>query len=214
MLDTFFGKKINQAREFTPEGIRMAVTYVKVAPCTVIQIKTPSTDGYWALQLGIDHKINTKVTKPLQGHLKKTGQGNFLPRFLREVRLQEDAEKELPYKIGDTLSVDSVFQVGDNVKVTGISKAKGFQGGVKRHNFKGGPRTHGQSDRERAPGSIGQTTTPGRVYKGKRMAGHMGGEQITIKGLKVLHLDKEKQLLTIKGLIPGIKTGLVTIQKQ
>lgn len=215
MLNTFFGKKLGQTQVFTDSGQRIAVTQVMATPCTVVQAKIDSKDGYLALQLGIDQKINQNITKPLKGHIKKTGQGNYLPRFLREIRLDTSADtKSTAFKAGDQITVDQVFQAGDMVKVTGISKAKGFQGGVRRHGFKGGPRTHGQSDRERAPGSIGQTTTPGRVYKGKRMAGRMGGKQITIRGLKIVKMDSASQLLSLKGLVPGLINGLIKIEKQ
>src|SRR5207247_7959997 len=133
------------------------------------------------------------------------------PYFLAEVRFPADAKVEALPKAGDMIQVTSVFEPGDIIDVTGISKGKGFAGGVKRHHFKGGPRTHGQSDRERAPGSIGQTTTPGRVYRGKRMAGRMGNDRVTVRGLEVVAIDSEKHMLTIKGLVPGaIKELLVT----
>ncbi len=215
MLDTFFGKKVNQSQIYIDNGNRIAVTNVFVAPCTVVQLKKGDKDGYWALQVGIDQRVSRNITLPLKGHLKKTGQGNYLPRFLREIRLRTwHGEENFPYKLGEQIGIEKVLQIGDLVKVTGTSKSKGFQGGVKRYGFKGGPRTHGQSDRERAPGSIGQTTTPGRVYKGKRMAGRMGGGNVTTIGLKVVQIDTEKHLLTLKGLIPGRVTGLIKIQKQ
>ncbi len=210
MLNVFYGKKLRQTQEFTESGKRIPVTEVETQPLTVVQIKNSQKEGYWALQVGFDHKTAKRTTKPLKGHLKKTGQGNFLPRFLREIRLSQEGE----FKVGDKITADQVFASGDLVKVTGVSKAKGFQGGVKRHGFKGGPRTHGQSDRERAPGSIGQTTTPGRVYKGKRMAGHMGNAQITVSGLKIVRVDLEKQRVYVAGLIPGGKNTVVTIQKE
>ncbi len=212
MLNTFFGKKTHQTHIFTEDGKRIPVTAVLATPCTVVQIKSEKADGYWALQLGFDNRTSKHVAKPLAGHLKKTGQGNYLPRFLREVRFAPDAE--VTYKVGEQITVDKVLKVGDIVKVTGVSKGKGFQGGVKRHHFAGGSRTHGQSDRERAPGSIGQTTTPGRVYRGKRMAGHMGHENITVKGLTVVGIDTEKQTILIKGLVPGTVYSPLIITKK
>jgi len=213
MIRGLLGKKVAQTQTFTTDGKRIPVTDIVAGPATVVQIKSIAKEGYWAVQLGFDHKTNKNTSQPIRGHLKKTGQGNFSPRFLREIKLVVTGE-EIPYKVGDQVTVDTIFQVGDAVKVTGTSKAKGFQGGVKRHGFAGGPRTHGQSDRERAPGSIGQTTTPGRVYRGKRMAGHTGGETVTISGLKIIEIDPHKQQVRVKGLIPGQLNSLVIIQKQ
>jgi len=216
MLNAILGQKLSQTQVFTSDGMRIPVTEIVTGPCSVVQIKNTKHDGYWALQLGFGSRKAKNTPKPIGGHLKKTGQGNFLPRFLREVRLDlpQNQDQELPFKVGEPVKVDQVLKVGDVVKVSGVTKAKGFQGGVKRHGFAGGPRTHGQSDRERAPGSIGQTTTPGRVYKGKRMAGHTGGVNFTVKGLKVVSIDPEKQLVQVKGLVPGRVKGLVLIQKQ
>jgi large subunit ribosomal protein L3 len=212
MLKTFFGTKMRPSRIFDKNGKQIPVTEVAVEPCSIVQIKTKAQDGYDAVQLGFAHQNPKKMTKPVIGHLKKIGQGTtYLPRFLQEVRL---AGGEEGLKVADKVTVDQVFQIGDRVKVTAISKSKGFQGGVKRHGFKGGPRTHGQSDRERAPGSIGQTTTPGRVYRGKRMAGRMGGEQVTITGLTVVAIDMTKNTMHISGLIPGNTNTPVIISKQ
>lgn len=215
MLQTLIGTKIQQTQMFTDAGVRIPVTDIATGN-TVVQIKTDKRDGYWAIQLGFGARKAKTTSKPLTGHLKKTGKGNLLPRFLREARVvsvKGEGEK-LPFAVEDMISAEQVFKVGDTVKVSGISKGKGFQGVVKRHGFRGGPRTHGQSDRERAPGSIGQTTTPGRVYKGKRMAGRMGGERVTIRGLKVIHVDPQKNVVRIKGLIPGRIHTLVIIEKQ
>lgn len=215
MLQTLIGTKIQQTQMFTDAGVRIPVTDIATGN-TVVQIKTDKRDGYWAIQLGFGTRKAKTTSKPLTGHLKKTGKGNLLPRFLREARtvsVKGEGEK-LPFAVGDMISAEQVFKVGDTVKVSGISKGKGFQGVVKRHGFRGGPRTHGQSDRERAPGSIGQTTTPGRVYKGKRMAGRMGGERVTVRGLKVIHVDSQKNVVRIKGLIPGRINTPVIIEKQ
>lgn len=210
MITTFFGKKITSHRVFTEAGKSIPVTEVLVTPGTVVQVKTSGKEGYDSLQVGFGWDLK-KADKPKTGHLKKTGQTEKLPRFLREI---EVAGEDLELKPTAQLTVDQVFKVGDQVKVTAIAKGKGFQGGVRRHGFRGGPRTHGQSDRERAPGSIGQTTTPGRVYKGKRMAGRMGGGQKTITGLKVTAIDLDHNQLQIKGLIPGPRGSLVMIRKQ
>lgn len=192
----------------------MPVTLIKAGPCFVVQVKTKDRDGYWSIQLGFDQRKEKSTTRPILGHLKKAGLKK-IPRFLREIRIKKEqkTDRKQQLKMGDIVKVSDVFKVGDKVSVTGISKGKGFAGVVKRWGFAGGPRTHGQSDRERAPGSIGQTTTPGRVFKGKKMAGRMGGKRVTVKGLKVLEVDKEKNLLVVKGLVPGPKGGLLTIKK-
>jgi large subunit ribosomal protein L3 len=191
------------------EGFKVPVTKVTAGPCVVTQIKDETRDGYWAIQLGYSLRKLKNTSKPLQGHLKSTIKEEKAPRFLREVKLEKEPEQ----KVGDIISVAEIFKPGDVVSVTGISKGKGFAGVVKRHGFHGGPRTHGQSDRERAPGSIGQTTTPGRVYKGKRMAGRMGGVQVTVKNLHIISVDPEKSEMEISGQIPGNSGSLITIKK-
>ena len=173
------------------------------------QVKDQDRDGYWAIQLGYSLRKLKNTSKPLQGHLKSTIKEEKAPRFLREVKL----DKEPVQKVGDEIKVSDIFNPGDVVSVTGISKGKGFAGVVKRHGFHGGPRTHGQSDRERAPGSIGQTTTPGRVYKGKRMAGRMGGVQVTVKNLHIISVNPETNEMEISGQIPGNSGSLITIKK-
>lgn len=188
-IQGILGKKITQSQRFNEAGKRIPVTVIEAGPCLVMQIKNQVKDGYQAVQLGFGK------TKP--------------PRFLKEVWLEE----ETTLKIGDAVNIQDVFNLGDTVKITGLSRGKGFTGVVKRHHFKGGPRTHGQSDRERAPGSIGQTTTPGRVYKGKRMAGRSGGQRATIKNLKVIEIDNENNKLVVSGLVPGAKNGFLTITK-
>jgi len=215
MLNVILGEKIDQTRRFTEKGKSIPVTLIKAGPCPVVQIKTKDDEGYWAIQLGFGSKKAKKTTKPILGHLKKAGLKKR-PRFLREIRVDEKEGKKLADEVkpGGEISVKDVFKVGDKIMVTGISKGKGFAGVVKRWGFAGGPRTHGQSDRERAPGSIGQTTTPGRVHKGKKMPGRMGNERVTIKGLKVIEIDEEKNLLVIKGLVPGAKKGLLMIKKE
>lgn len=215
MLDAFYGTKQKQTRIFTESGMSIPVTEISVMPGRIVQLKRQDKDGYNALQVGFNWH-EKKARKSLQGHLKQTGHGTtHQPRFLREIAVADfkKAENE-EFKINDEVKAEEVFQVGDKVKVTGVSKAKGFQGGVKRHGFHGGPKTHGQSDRHRAPGAIGAGTTPGRVYKGKRMAGRTGGDQVTVSGLTIVNIDPEKNTITVKGLIPGNKSKLVLIQKQ
>ncbi len=182
------------------------VTVLEVGPCYVTQIKTPETDGYAAVQLGFGEVSEKRLTKGVLGHLERA----HVPplRTLREFRVQPDELAE--FKLGQKLLVD-LFQEGDLVDVTGTSKGKGFQGGVKRHGFNRQPKTHGQSDRERAPGSAGAGSTPGRVYKGKRMPGHMGHQRVTVQNLKVMRVDPERNLLAVRGAVPGPKNGLVTI---
>lgn len=214
MINSILGSKQRMSATFS-EGARIPLTWVSATPCVVTQIKTQEQDGYWAIQLGTGTKKTKNTSKALQGHLKPSsakaseGQDKKSLRYLREIRL--DSEPEL--KVGDKVSLSDVLAIGDTVSVTGVSKGKGFAGAVKRWHFAGGSKTHGQSDRHRAPGSIGQGTTPGRVYKGKHMAGRMGSERKTIKNLKVVALDAEKNLVGIKGAIPGTVGSLVIISK-
>lgn len=208
MINTILGKKGVCSQTFV-QGFRIPVTKVEAGPCVVTQIKKVDIDGYWAIQLGFSIRKTKNTSKSLQGHLKGTKKGEKYPRFIKEIR----SEKEPEIKVGDVISASEIFNKGDVVAVTGISKGKGFAGVVKRHHFRGGPRTHGQSDRERAPGSIGQTTTPGRVYKGKRMAGRMGGEQVTIKNLHIINVNPESSEIEISGQIPGTIGSLVRIKK-
>lgn len=218
MINSILGTKITQSQAFTSDGKLIPVTSILTGPCVVVNIKLQDKDGYNALQLGLGARRIITVTKPQLGNLKKAGLEKNPPRFLKEVRLSLPAQAGDLSNLGDLkpgteIKAEEVFTAGDIVQVTGISKGKGFQGVVKRHHFKGGPRTHGQSDRERAPGAIGSTTTPGRVYKGKRMAGRMGNDQVTIKNLKVIEIDAEKNILTISGLVPGGRNALLIIKK-
>jgi len=204
-MNTLFGTKGTMSQTFI-EGFRIPVTKITLGPCVVTQIKNEKRDGYWAIQLGTGTKKQKNTSKALQGHLKET---KLNPRDIKEVRLASEPK----YKVGDIIKAGDVFHKGDVVSVAAVSKGKGFAGGVKRYGFRGGPKTHGQSDRHRAPGSIGQTTTPGRVYKGKKMAGRMGGEQITIKNLHIIEVDNEKNEVIVSGAIPG-RTGIfLTINK-
>src|SRR3989304_1294926 len=207
-MDTILASKGGMSQTFV-EGRRVPVTKVVAGPCVVTQIKKEYKDGYWAVQLGFGEKRIKNVTKPMQGHLRGVIKEQKAPRFLREIRL----ESEPTFKVGDIVSASEIFKVGDIIQVTGTSKGKGFAGVVKRYHFAGGPRTHGQSDRERAPGSIGSTTTPGRVLKGKRMAGRMGQDQITVKNLKVVSIDADKNEISLSGPIPGSRNSLVIITK-
>ncbi len=214
MLTGLIGKKITQTRIYTDEGRQIPVTHIKLGPCTIVQVRTIEKDGYSAVQIGFGDMREKSLNKPEKGHLTKTGKAEKdFPRFLREVDFTLKSDEEAPVS-GTEIAIDSIFTIGDIVKVTGVSKGKGFAGGVRRYGFAGGPKTHGQSDRHRAPGSIGSGTTPGRVYKGKRMAGRMGGETVTIRGLKVVAVDTATQIVTVKGVVPGNKNGLVVVQKQ
>ena len=202
MLQGFLGKKIGMTQIFREDGIVVPVTVVEAGPCVVTQVKTKETDGYDAVQLGFGEV--KRRNKPLSGHLKNSR----LSRYLREVFADDTSE----FEVGQTLAVD-IFEAGEKVDVIGTSKGRGFAGVMKRWNFKGGPRTHGQSDRMRAPGSIGGGTTPGRVYKGLKMGGHMGNRRITVKGLEIIEIDTERNLLMIKGGIPGATNSLVQIRR-
>ena len=202
MLQGFLGKKIGMTQIFREDGRVVPVTVIEAGPCVVTQVKTKETDGYEAVQLGFGEV--KRRNKPLSGHLKDSR----LCRFLREVAADNTSE----FEVGQTISVD-IFQAGEKVDIIGRSKGRGFAGVMKRWGFKGGPKTHGQSDRARAPGSIGGGTTPGKVYKGLKMAGHMGNRRITVKGLEVVEVDAERNLLLIKGGIPGATNSLVQIRR-
>jgi len=202
MVAGIIGRKLGMTQVFKEDGKMEAVTAVEAGPCVVIQVKTSDKDGYSAVQLGFG--AAKRLKSPEVGHLK--GLGEF--KVLREIRIAEDES----INIGDKLDV-SLFKVGDKIDVTGISKSKGYAGVIKRHGFHGGPKTHGQSDRHRAPGAIGSTTSPGRIWKGLRMSGHMGGEQVTVRGLEVRGADAERNILLVKGAIPGNAKGLLLIRK-
>lgn len=212
MLNTILGTKVGMSQAFV-DNTRVPVTVVSVKPNLVTQVLTKDKNGYWAVQLGAGEKKTKNVTKPLLGHLKKSqgsdAKAQKSPRYLKEVRLDSEPKE----KVGDTVKVSDIFAAGDIVAVTGISRSKGFAGGVKRWHFAGGPRTHGQSDRHRAPGSIGQGTDPGRVWKGKKMAGRMGGDTVTIKNLRVIAVDADKNELHLSGPVPGAPKSLLIIKK-
>jgi len=201
------GKKVGMTQVFDDRGEAIPVTVIEAGPCFVAQIKTVERDGYSAVQLGMDETKPKRLTQPQLKHLEKS---NLPPlRHLREVRVS--AEELDNFEEGQKVLVD-IFEEGEFVDVTGISKGRGFAGVVKRHGFRGGPKSHGQSDRLRAPGSIGACTTPGRVFKGKRMPGRMGGERVTAQGLKVVIVDAERNLLAVRGAVPGAKNGLLLIR--
>lgn len=191
------------------EGFRIPTTKVVAGPCVVTQIRQNKQNGKWSVQLGFGDKKIKHVTKALQGHLKGVIKENIAPRYLKEISLNEEPN----YKVGDTIKASDIFRLGDVVSVAGTSKGKGFAGGVKRWGFHGGPKTHGQSDRHRAPGSIGQTTTPGRVLKGKHMAGRMGNENVIIKNLHIISINPDSGEIEISGAIPGIPGGVVFVNK-
>ena len=204
MLNQIFTTKVKTSQEFV-NFKRTPVTILSVPKQTVINIRTEGKDKYEALQIAIYIK-NLKPNKPQLKTLKAAGLEK-LPRYTKEIRLTTPSD----LSTGTVLSFADVLSEGDTVKATGTSKGKGFAGVMKRHGFHGGPRTHGQSDRARAPGSIGRGTTPGRVVKGKKMAGRMGGDTVSVSGLKILHLDEGSNLVTLKGLIPGAINGLVRL---
>jgi large subunit ribosomal protein L3 len=201
-IEGIIGKKLGMTQVFTDAGKCKAVTAIEAGPCKIIQIKAKTNDGYNAAQLGFGQAKRLNAAE--KGHLKDNGQF----KHLREFRLN-NVEGLNP---GDIIDV-SQFKPGDKVDVIGISKGKGFAGVVKRHHFRGGPKTHGQSDRNRAPGSIGSTTSPGRVWKNMKMAGHMGDERVTSMNLEVHSADIARNLLLIEGAVPGAKNSLVMIRK-
>lgn len=211
MIKGILGRKIGMTQIFEANGTAAGVTVVQAGPCTVTQVRTPEKDGYHAVQVGFEEltgRQERKLTAPEKGHLRK----NKLPllRVLREMEV--GGEDAASHNVGDRVDV-TMFTVGEAVDVTGTSKGKGFAGVVKRHHFAGGPKTHGQSDRHRRAGSIGAGTTPGRVFKGMRMAGRMGNERVTVQNMRVLQVDPERNLLVLRGAVPGPTNGLVTVRK-
>jgi len=205
-MKSIFGQKIGMTRVFTEEGDSVGVTVVKVDPATVVRTRTVEKDGYNAVVLGFGEIREKLLTKPAKGQFAKRGMDP--KRNLREIRVDTD---EIP-EAGEVFGVD-IFKPGERVHVTGISRGHGFQGGVKRHGFKGGPKTHGQSDRLRAPGSIGQSSSPSRVFKGMRMAGHMGNKKVTVRNLTVMAVEPEQSLLILKGIVPGHKNSMLFVRK-
>ena len=201
------GKKVGMTQAFDDQDNLVVLTVVEAGPCPVVQIKGEAPDGYSALKVGFEEIPARRLSRPVQGVFKKAGVASC--RVLKEFRMADVSG----YSVGDSLEV-GIFEPGERVDVTGCSKGRGFQGGVKRHGFHGGPKTHGQSDRHRAPGSIGQSSYPSRVFKGMRMPGHMGAEQVTVKGVRVVKVDKERNLLFLRGAVPGGRGNTVVIQKR
>lgn len=202
MTQEIIGKKLGMSQVFGDDGKVAAITAIEAGPCTVTQVKTTAKDGYNAVQLGFGEAKQPKSFQ--RGHHQ--GAGQF--KYLREFRLDDTKEVE----VGQKIDVGQ-FKAGDLVDVTGVSKGKGFAGVVKRHHFAGGPKTHGQSDRHRAPGSIGASASPGRVFKGLRMAGHLGDRRVTARNLEVFQADPTRNLLLVKGAVPGGRNGLLLIKK-
>ncbi|MBE7030016.1 MAG: 50S ribosomal protein L3 [Ruminococcaceae bacterium] len=204
MQKAILGKKLGMTQIFTEDGLVIPVTVVEAGPVTVVQKKTVETDGYDAIQVGYTDAKEKHINKPLKGHYAKAG--TELKRVLREFRLENAAE----FNVGDVISVD-VFAEGDKIDVTGISKGKGFAGTVKRFGTHRGPMTHG-SGYHRGAGSMGACSTPSRVMKNKKLPGHMGVEQVTVQNLDVVKVDVEKNLILVKGAVPGPKGGMLTIK--
>jgi large subunit ribosomal protein L3 len=207
-MNTIFAYKQAMTQTWDKTGKRLPVVQVLCPPMLVTQVKTVENDGYLAVQVGFGERPGKYSTQSVLKHLKKKAT-DMVPRTLQEIRLTQPVE----LKVGETVNVSEVLSVGDLVAVSGVSKGRGFAGVVKRHGFSGGPRTHGQSDRERAPGAIGQGTSPGRIHKGKRMAGHYGVQQFTIKNLQVIKLDPSTGETWLSGPIPGYRGTLLTIKK-
>ncbi|MBK6680830.1 MAG: 50S ribosomal protein L3 [Ignavibacteriales bacterium] len=202
------GKKIGMSAIFDENGVRIPVTIIEAGPCVIAAVKSIETDGYNAIQLGYGQVREKNLTKPEIGHFKKN---NLTPvRHLREFRVDSVAE----YKVGDNLD-SGIFTVGEKIKVSGKSKGKGFQGVMKRHGFGGvGGTTHGQSDRLRAPGSIGSSSYPSRVFPGMKMAGRMGNDNVSVRNLQVIKIIAEKNIILVKGAVPGATNSIVELYKK
>jgi large subunit ribosomal protein L3 len=202
------GKKIGMTQVFDEQGNVIPVTVIQAGPCYVTQIRQQDRDGYIAVQLGFEETKPQRLTQGQLGHLRR----NNLPalKYLREFRIKANGS-DVDVEEGQEIKVD-VFEKGEYVDVVGTSKGRGFAGGIKRHGFKRQPKTHGQSDRERAPGSVGQRSFPGKTFKGQRMAGRYGGDRITIQNLEVVVIDTDRNLIAVRGSIPGSKDGLVIVK--
>jgi large subunit ribosomal protein L3 len=205
MVTAIIGKKIGMTQVFAEDGTAIAGTVIKAGPCVVVQRKTVTADGYESVQVGLVEERPARVSKPLMGHYKKAG----VPptRVRREVKLAKDADP----KAGEQILV-SIFSAGERVDVVGVSRGKGFQGVMKRHNFRGGAATHG-SMFHRAPGSIGASSFPSRVVKGMRAAGRMGADRVTVHNLKVVRVDADNHLLVVSGAVPGAPGGYLIVRK-
>jgi large subunit ribosomal protein L3 len=200
------GKKIGMTQYYNAEGNVVPVTVVQTGPCVVVQKKESARDGYNALQVGFGGKKSQRVNKPMQGHMAKAGKGAF--EVLKEFRL-DDVSK---YEVGQEIKVSELFKVGDRIDVAGISKGHGFTGVIKRWSFAGFPGSHGTHEYFRHGGSIGNRSYPGRVRKGKKMAGHWGDERVSIQNLEVVDIRAEQNLMLIKGAVPGAKQGVVIVR--
>jgi len=205
-MQVLIGKKLGMAQIFAPTGEATPVSVIQAGPCPIVQVKTPETDGYSAIQIGFGEVKKTRVRKPLEGHFKRASVAPC--KVLKEVRVTNAGE----FKVGDVLNV-KIFEGIDRVDVAGVSKGKGFAGTIKRHNFQRGPETHGCKN-VREPGSVGQNTTPARILKGKRLPGRLGGENVTVRNLKVVLIDAENNLLFVEGAVPGANNGIVFIRKR
>ncbi|WP_029893977.1 50S ribosomal protein L3 [Desulfohalovibrio reitneri] len=201
------GRKVGMTRIFSEDGTITPVTVLEAGPCPVVQIKTADKDGYTALQVGHGEVAERKLNKPGKGHQAKAGQGFF--RDLREFRFDGASE----YEVGSELTVE-MFKPGERVKVTGTSKGKGFQGVMKRHNFAGSRASHGAEKVHRAPGAVGHCTFPSKIFKNKKMPGHMGDRKVTYKNLEIVDVRPEDNVILVKGQVPGAKGGLVMVRKQ
>ncbi len=200
------GRKVGMTQVFQDDGTMVAVSVLAIEPNTVTRLRTTDRDGYTAVQLGTE--TSKKLTKPEAGQLKDLPKAAQSIKTIREFRVDSVDE----YELGQTVTLVDLFTVGDEVDVSGVSKGKGFAGHIKRHNFHRGPKTHG-SDHHREPGSIGPGTTPGRVYRGMKMAGHMGDETVTIKKVRVVRTDPDRNLLLVKGSLPGARGSLILVKK-
>lgn len=205
-MNGLIGKKLGMTQIMAEDGRMVPVTVIEAGPCYITQVKTLQRDGYTAVQVGFSEKKKKQTTQPLQGHFDKAG---VTPQQIVREFLVEDTA---PFSAGQVYNAD-VFNAGQKVHVTGISRGLGFQGVVKRYHFRGGEKTRGQSDRLRAPGSIGASSSPSRVFKGMRMGGRMGGKQVTVKNLEVVGVDMERNLLLIEGAVPGHRNAFVVIRR-
>ena len=201
------GKKIGMTQVFGADGVVVPVTVIQTGPCVVVQKKETGKDGYNAVQIGFGNKKNQRVNKPEQGHMVKAGKGAF--QVLREFRLQDVGQ----YEVGQEIKVADIFKAGDRIDVSGTSKGRGFAGVIKRWNFSGFPASHGTHEYFRHGGAIGNRSYPGRVFKGKKMAGHWGNEKVSVQNLEVVGIRPEENLILVKGAIPGAKRGILIIRR-
>ena len=201
------GKKIGMTQVFGADGIVVPVTVIRTGPCIVVQKKETGRDGYNAVQIGFGNKKNQRVNKPEQGHMVKAGKGAF--QVLREFRLQDVGQ----YEVGQEIKAADIFKAGDRIDVSGTSKGRGFAGVIKRWNFSGFPASHGTHEYFRHGGAIGNRSYPGRVFKGKKMAGHWGNEKVSVQNLEVVGIRPEENMLLVKGAVPGAKRGILIIRR-